>query len=161
MNFRIGYGYDLHKLVTGRPLYIGGFKIPSEKGLEGHSDADVLLHAITDALLGALALGDIGSHFPDTDNKWKDADSSELLKSVYRMIKDRGWSVHNLDSTIIAEMPKFNPYISDIRRSISEILELDLNSVSVKATTNEKLGYIGAGDGIAVHAVILLKSDEM
>ncbi len=160
MKFRIGYGYDLHRLVTGRPLIIGGIEIPFKMGLDGHSDADVLLHSITDAMLGALALGDIGTYFPDTDPVWKGADSSNLLKSVDQMIREREWVIQNIDSTIIAELPKFNPHIAEIRQSIAEILGMEFSNISVKATTNEKLGYIGNGEGIAAHTVILLMSDE-
>jgi 2-C-methyl-D-erythritol 2,4-cyclodiphosphate synthase len=158
MSFRIGYGYDLHQLVADRPLIIGGLEIPFDKGLDGHSDADVLLHAITDALLGALALGDIGTHFPDTDPVWEGADSSQLLKKVRLLIESKGWNIQNIDSTIIAELPKFNPHIVGIRSSIADIIGTELHTVSVKATTNEKLGYIGEGRGIAAHAVVLLKS---
>lgn len=160
MKFRIGYGYDLHRLVTGRPLIIGGIEIPFKMGLDGHSDADVLLHSITDAMLGALALGDIGTYFPDTDPVWKGTDSSNLLKSVDQMIREREWVIQNIDSTIIAELPKFNPHIAEIRQSIAEILGMEFSNISVKATTNEKLGYIGNGEGIAAHTVILLMSDE-
>jgi 2-C-methyl-D-erythritol 2,4-cyclodiphosphate synthase len=158
MSFRIGYGYDLHQLVADRPLIIGGLEIPFDKGLDGHSDADVLLHAITDALLGALALGDIGTHFPDTDPVWEGADSSQLLKKVRLLIESKGWNIQNIDSTIIAELPKFNPHIVGIRSSIADIIGTEPHTVSVKATTNEKLGYIGEGRGIAAHAVVLLKS---
>jgi 2-C-methyl-D-erythritol 2,4-cyclodiphosphate synthase len=160
MKFRIGYGYDLHRLVTGRPLIVGGIEVPFKKGLAGHSDADVLLHSITDAMLGALALGDIGTYFPDTDPVWEGADSSKLLKGVHQMIRERKWVIQNIDSTIIAELPKFNPHVADIRKSIANMLGMEFSNISVKATTNEKLGYIGNGEGIAAHAVILLMSDE-
>lgn len=158
MNVRIGYGYDLHKLTEGRDCIIGGVSIPFEKGLSGHSDADVLLHAITDSLLGSLALGDIGSHFPDTNPKWKGADSSELLRKSYAMLTGRGWEVQNIDSTVIAEEPKLKPYIEDIRSSIASILGIDYNRISVKATTSEQMGFIGRGEGIAAHATVLIKS---
>lgn len=158
MNVRIGYGYDLHKLTEGRDCIIGGVSIPFEKGLSGHSDADVLLHAITDSLLGSLALGDIGSHFPDTNLKWKGADSSELLRKSYTMLTDRGWEVQNIDSTVIAEEPKLKPYIEDIRNSIASILSIDYKRVSVKATTSEQMGFLGRGEGIAAHATVLIKS---
>lgn len=158
MNVRVGYGYDLHKLVPGRACIIGGVKIPHGKGLLGHSDADVLLHAITDALLGSLALGDIGIHFPDTDPKWKGADSSELLRKSYAMVTGRGWEVQNIDSTVIAEEPKLKPYIGDIRNSIASILDIGFDRVSVKATTSEQLGFLGRGDGIAAHSTVLIKS---
>lgn len=158
MDFRIGYGYDLHKLVEGRPCIIGGVTIPFDKGLDGHSDADVLLHAITDALLGALALGDIGTHFPDTDPEWEGADSAVLLSEVDRILRKKGWQIQNIDSTIIAEEPKLNPFVDKIRQSIASVLSIDLNTVSVKATTSEKLGFLGRGEGIAAHAVVLIKS---
>lgn len=158
MNVRVGYGYDLHKLAPGRVCIIGGVKIPHEKGLLGHSDADVLLHAITDALLGSLALGDIGIHFPDTDPKWKGAESSELLRKSYAMVTGRGWEVQNIDSTVIAEQPKLKPYIEDIRNSIASILDIGPDRVSVKATTSEQLGFLGRGDGIAAHSTVLIKS---
>ena len=158
IDFRIGYGYDLHKLVEGRPCIIGGITIPFDKGLDGHSDADVLLHAITDALLGALALGDIGTHFPDTDPEWEGADSAVLLSEVDRILRKKGWQIQNIDSTIIAEEPKLNPFMDKIRQSIASVLSIDLDTVSVKATTSEKLGFLGRGEGIAAHAVVLIKS---
>jgi len=158
MNFRIGYGYDLHKLTPGRDCIIGGVTIPFEKGLLGHSDADVLLHAITDALLGSLALGDIGIHFPDTDPKWSGADSSELLKKSYAMLAEQGWEIQNIDSTVIAEEPKLKPYIEKIRNSIASILGIDSGRVSVKATTSEQMGFLGRGEGIAAHSTVLIKS---
>lgn len=158
MNFRIGFGYDLHKLADGRKCIIGGVEIPFEKGLEGHSDADVLLHAITDALLGSLALGDIGSHFPDSDPAWEGADSRLLLRQAYQKITDRGYVIENLDTTVIAERPKLNPYIEKICETIASLLDLEKQQVSVKATTHEKLGALGKGEGIAVHAVVLIKT---
>lgn len=155
--FRIGFGYDVHRFTDGEVLTIGGITIPFEKSLKGHSDADVLLHAITDALLGALALGDIGAHFPDTDPAYKGADSRELLKKSYELINDKGYELVNSDATIIAERPKFRPFIDDIRASIADCLGCKIDQVSVKATTNEKMGFAGREEGIAVHAVALLK----
>jgi 2-C-methyl-D-erythritol 2,4-cyclodiphosphate synthase len=154
---RIGHGYDVHKFAEGRALILGGVSIPYTYGLLGHSDADVLLHAISDALLGAAALGDIGKHFPPNDDKYKDADSIELLKEVNRIIKEKGFSVENIDSTIIAQSPKLLPYIEDMRMNISKALDLDIDLVSVKATTEEGLGFTGQKQGIAAHAVALIK----
>ncbi len=161
MNFRVGYGYDIHRLEKGRRCVIGGVEIPSEKGLLGHSDADVLLHAITDALLGSLALGDIGQHFPDNDPQWKDADSRQLLKEVMERVEEKGWKVHNLDSTVIAEEPKLSSHIVRIRESIANLLGLQIDQVSVKATTHEKLGPTGRGAGISAHAVLLIRTDQI
>ena len=155
---RIGHGYDVHKLVEGRKCIIGGVEIPSEVGLLGHSDADVLLHAISDALLGAAALGDIGKHFPPSDNTFKDANSRELLKQVVELIKDAGYTVGNIDSTIIAQAPKMAPHISQMRQNIAEDLNIDVSAVSVKATTEEGLGFTGEKLGIAAHAVCIIKS---
>ncbi len=154
---RIGHGYDVHKLVEDRPLIIGGLTIPYEKGLMGHSDADVLLHTISDALLGALALGDIGKHFPDTDEKYKGADSFVLLKEVVKLIKNEGYALQNLDATIVAQAPKLSPYIYDMRKNIAKALECDISAVSVKATTEEHLGFTGRKEGISTHCVVLLK----
>ncbi len=154
---RVGYGFDVHRLVENRKLIIGGVTIPFEKGLEGHSDADVLLHAIMDALLGAAALGDIGQHFPPLDQKFKDADSAKLLKEVHKILSENGYNkIINIDSTIMAEQPKFAPHIISIRQRIAEILRLDLDQVSVKATTTEKLGFTGREEGIAVSAICLI-----
>ena len=153
---RIGSGYDVHKLVEGRDCIIGGVKIPYEKGLLGHSDADVLLHAISDALLGAAALGDIGKHFPDTDPQFKDADSRKLLSHVLHLISDKGYSIMNIDATIIAQKPKMAPHIQKMRENIAETLQIDVDQVNVKATTEEGLGFTGAGLGIAASAVCLL-----
>ncbi|MBQ3088870.1 MAG: 2-C-methyl-D-erythritol 2,4-cyclodiphosphate synthase [Clostridia bacterium] len=155
---RIGHGYDVHKLVEGRKCIIGGVEIPSDVGLMGHSDADVLLHAISDALLGAAALGDIGKHFPPSDNAFKDADSRVLLRKVVELIKNEGYKIGNVDSTIIAQTPKMAPYIDEMRRNISEDLGVDVSSVSVKATTEEGLGFTGEKLGIAAHAVCIIKS---
>ncbi len=153
---RIGYGFDTHKLVRGRKLILGGVEIPFELGLLGHSDADVLLHAITDALLGAVALGDIGQHFPDNDPEFKDADSRKLLIHCYELVKKEGFVIGNLDATVIAERPKLMPYMDQIRKTISEDLNLEMNQVSVKATTSEKMGFIGREEGITASAVALL-----
>lgn len=154
---RIGHGYDVHKLVEGRPLIIGGVEIEYEKGLLGHSDADVLLHAISDALLGAAALGDIGVHFPDTDPQYKDADSLVLLREVCNLIRKQGYEIENIDSTILAQRPKLRPYIDEMRARISAYTNIDIDCISIKATTEEGLGFTGEGLGIAAHAVCLLK----
>ncbi|MEK9726918.1 MAG: 2-C-methyl-D-erythritol 2,4-cyclodiphosphate synthase [Candidatus Margulisiibacteriota bacterium] len=154
--FRIGTGYDVHALVKDRPLIIGGVTIPHETGLMGHSDADVLSHTISDALLGALALGNIGDFFPDTDPKFKDADSIELLKTVYQKIKAQGYILGNLDSVIIAQNPKFKPHILAIRTSLANALNCDIAEVGVKATTTEWLGFEGREEGIAAQATVLL-----
>lgn len=153
---RIGQGFDVHQLVEGRPCIIGGVTIPYEKGLLGHSDADVLLHTITDAILGALALGDIGKHFPDTDEAYKDADSLKLLEQVWKMIRERGYKLGNLDATIIAQRPKMLPYIPQMVEVIAKALEADHSQVNVKATTTEQLGFTGRGEGIAAQAVVCL-----
>ena len=153
---RIGYGYDVHRLVEGRPLILGGIEIPFEKGLLGHSDADVLLHAISDALLGAAALGDIGKHFPDTDEKWKGADSKKLLREVAVLVAREGFKISNVDATVAIQRPKLRPYIDDMRQVIASILGLFVDEVSVKATTTEELGFVGTGEGVAAHAVCLL-----
>ncbi len=154
---RIGYGFDIHQLVEGRKLILGGVEIPFEKGLLGHSDADVLLHAITDAFLGALALGDIGQHFPDTDPEHKDANSRLLLKHCYHLIKEKGYELGNLDATVVAQRPKLMPYLSKIRETIASDLEVDINQVSVKATTSEKLGFVGREEGISATALVLIQ----
>ena len=156
MNMRIGHGYDVHKLVEGRDLIIGGVNIPHHLGLLGHSDADVLLHAISDSLLGALALGDIGKHFPDTDEAYKGADSLVLLACVYELVKAKGYEIGNIDATILAQAPKLAPYISQMRLNIARALETELDRVSIKATTEEKLGFTGEEKGIAAHAVCLV-----
>ena len=155
---RIGHGYDVHKLVEGRRLIMGGVEIPYEKGLLGHSDADVLLHAISDALLGAAALGDIGKLFPDTDPQFKGADSLLLMKEVYRNIKDMGYRVVNVDATIIAQRPKMRGYIDSMRENIAKVLECDIRDINVKATTEEGMGFTGEGMGISAHAVCLIDS---
>ncbi|MBO6795182.1 MAG: 2-C-methyl-D-erythritol 2,4-cyclodiphosphate synthase [Balneolaceae bacterium] len=153
---RIGYGFDTHKLVEGRKLILGGVEIPFEKGLLGHSDADVLLHAITDALLGAVALGDIGQHFPDTDPEFKDADSRKLLTHCYQLVKKEGYILGNIDATVVAQRPKLMPFMPAIRQTIADDLEVNLNQISVKATTSEKMGFVGREEGITVSAVALL-----
>lgn len=153
---RVGIGYDVHKLVEDRDLIIGGVKIPYEKGLLGHSDADVLLHAISDAILGAAALGDIGLHFPDTDERFKGADSLKLLNETGKLIKAEGYSVVNIDATIIAQAPKMRPHIDSMRKNIADALEIDINQVNVKASTEEGLGYTGAGLGIASNAIAMI-----
>jgi len=153
--FRVGVGYDIHRLVEGRRLVVGGVEIPYEKGLLGHSDADVLLHAISDALLGAASLGDIGTHFPDTDPRFKDIPSSHILERVYEMIADR-FEIRNVDSVVIAERPKLAPYIDRMRANIAELLRIDPGRVSVKAKTNEGLGLIGEGEAIAAWATVLI-----
>lgn len=155
-NLRIGYGYDIHRLEEGYPLTLGGVTIPFEKGLVGHSDADVLLHAITDALLGACALGDIGNHFPDSDDKYENIDSRILLRDVIELIEQEGCKLVNVDATVVAEQPKLASYISKMREQIAEDLKVNKDQVSVKATTSEGLGFEGEGKGISVRAVALL-----
>lgn len=153
---RIGHGYDVHKLVEGRPLILGGVNIPHEKGLLGHSDADVLAHAISDALLGAVALGDIGKHFPDTDPAYAGADSLKLARAVVELVAEKGYRPVNVDATILCQAPKLAPHIQAMRQNLADALQMDVEDVSVKATTEEHLGFTGAGEGIAVHAVALL-----
>jgi len=156
---RIGNGFDVHALVAGRRLVLGGVVIPHERGLEGHSDADVLLHAVSDAILGALALGDIGAHFPDSDARWKDADSRVLLRHVASLATAQGYRVGNLDVTVIAQAPKVAPYVAAMRANLAADLGCDPGCVSVKATTTERLGFTGRGEGIAAIASVLLRSD--
>ncbi|MBV6717550.1 MULTISPECIES: 2-C-methyl-D-erythritol 2,4-cyclodiphosphate synthase [Paenibacillus] len=153
---RVGQGFDVHQLAEGRPCIIGGVTIPYEKGLLGHSDADVLLHAITDAILGALGLGDIGKHFPDTAAEFKDADSLVLLKRVWSLARERGYRLGNVDSTIIAQKPKMAPYIPQMAEIIARALDAELEQVNVKATTTEQLGFTGRGEGIAAQSVVCL-----
>ena len=153
---RIGQGYDVHRLVAERPLILGGIEIPYEKGLLGHSDADVLLHAISDALLGAAALGDIGAHFPDSDPAYRGADSAELLRAVGALIQAAGYEIGNIDSTVVCQAPKLAPHIPAMRARIAEVLALPVGAVSVKASTEEHMGFTGRGEGIAAHAVCLL-----
>lgn len=150
---RFGMGYDVHQLVEGRKLIIGGVEIPFEKGLLGHSDADVLLHAISDALLGAAALGDIGKHFPDTDERYKGADSLKLLEEVGRLLAEKGYAVGNVDATIVAQRPKMAPHIPVMRENIARVLHVDVDRINVKATTEEHLGFTGSGQGISAYAV--------
>ena len=154
---RIGHGYDVHRLVEGRKMILGGVEIPFEKGLDGHSDADVLVHAVMDALLGADALGDIGKLFPDSDERYLGADSIGLLKTVRTVLEEDGWKLSNLDATVIAQRPKLAPYIDTMRKRIADALETDAENVSVKATTEERLGFTGSGEGIAAHAVCLIE----
>lgn len=154
---RIGHGYDVHKLLEGRKLIVGGVEIPHTLGLLGHSDADVLLHAISDALLGACAMGDIGAMFPDTDPEWEGADSLKLLEAVVKRLNDDGFYIENIDSTLIAQKPKMKPYINEMRRNIANACGIDISCVSVKATTEERLGFTGREEGISAHAVVLIK----
>ena len=158
MNIRIGQGYDVHQLVEGRPLILGGVTIPFEKGLLGHSNADALLHALTDALLGAAALGDIGSHFPDTAAEFKNADSRVLLRAAYQAVQAAGWRVVNVDSTVIAQQPKLAPHIAAMRANIAADLGLAENAVNIKGKTNEKLGYLGRVEAIEAQAAVLLEA---
>ena len=153
---RIGHGYDVHRLVEGRKLILGGVEIPFEKGLLGHSDADVLLHALSDALLGAAALGDIGQHFPDTDERYRGADSIVLLRRVAALLRERGYEVGNVDCTVLAQRPKLAGFIPQMRENIASALDIPADRVSVKATTEEGLGFTGSGEGIAAHAVALI-----
>ena len=154
---RIGHGYDVHRLVEGRALILGGVNIPYEKGLLGHSDADVLLHALMDAMLGAAALGDIGQHFPDKDERYAGADSAMLLREVTRMLCEAGYGLVNADCTILAQRPKLMPYIQQMRRNIADVIGVEADVISVKATTEEGLGFTGDGSGIAAHAVVLIE----
>ena len=153
---RVGHGYGVHRLVESRKLILGGVEIPCEMGLDGHSDADVLTHAIMDALLGAAALGDIGKHFPDTDEKYKGADSLMLMREVRRILEENGFGIVNVDSTIIAQAPKMKPHIEQMRQNIADALQVDVSCVSVKATTEERLGFTGRGEGISAQAVCLI-----
>lgn len=157
---RIGIGYDVHKLVDNRKLFIGGVEIPYEKGLLGHSDADVLIHAIMDSILGALSLRDIGYHFPDNDSEFKDIDSKILLKRVYEIMSSKNYKIGNIDCVIACQAPKFANYIEEMRKTISDILDTDIENISIKATTTEKLGFIGRGEGISSEAVCLLERDD-
>ena len=154
---RIGFGYDSHRFEAGRALVLGGVRVPGADGLKGHSDADALLHAIIDALFGAAALGDIGSHFPDTDEEWKSADSAKLLASAAAEVRAAGYRIVNIDATVIAEKPKIRPHVEAMRKRISQVLGIDMSAVSVKGKTNEKMDDVGAGAGIAVHAVALIE----
>ena len=155
---RIGHGYDVHPLVAGRDLILGGVKIPHSKGLQGHSDADVLVHAICDACLGAAGLGDIGRHFPDSDTQYKNIDSRKLLRKVKEAIAERGWKIANVDSTIVAQVPRVAPHLAQMIQNIAADLDIPQESVNIKATTTEKLGFAGREEGIAAHAVVLLEN---
>lgn len=157
---RIGQGYDVHRFSANRPLIIGGIKIPYEKGLEAHSDGDVLIHAICDALLGAAGLGDIGRRFPDTDQQYKNIDSRELLAHVSSLLQGKGFTINNIDATIIAQEPKLAPYIPAMEEVLAKILQIEMDQVNVKATTTEKMGFTGRGEGIATQAVVLLEKFE-
>ena len=161
LNFRTGFGFDVHAFVEGRKLIIGGVEIPFDKGLEGHSDADVLLHAICDAMLGALALGDIGIHFPNSDAKWKDADSAILLRQVNALIQTKGYELGNLDCVLAMEKPMISAHVEKIKKRISEILNANIDQISVKATTTEKLGFVGRSEGVASFATVLLIKKEL
>lgn len=154
---RIGFGFDVHKMVEGRKLIIGGIDIPYEKGLLGHSDADVLIHSIMDSILGALALGDIGKHFPDTDPKYKDISSMILLENVYNIMKDEGYMIGNIDSTVAAQSPKLAPYIDEMRGNLARILNTSIENINVKATTTEELGFVGRKEGISSYSVCILE----
>lgn len=158
--FRTGIGFDAHALVEGLPLVIGGVNIPHSKGLLGHSDADVLVHAVMDAILGALALGDIGEHFPDTEDEFQGADSIELLSRVQKMIEEKGYCCENLDSIIIAEKPKLKSYIGEMRENLASVLKINIDQLSIKATTTEHMGFTGREEGIAAQAIVLLKSNN-
>jgi len=158
--YRVGFGYDVHQLVKGRALVLGGVDIPFERGLIGHSDADVLAHAIGDALLGAAALGDIGRHFPDTDEKYREVDSLWLLQQIVMRIAEAGYEIGNVDATVVAQRPKLAPHIDAMRHRLSAALGIDRNGVSVKATTSERLGFMGREEGIAAHAVVLIVTNN-
>ena len=157
---RIGIGYDVHRLVEGRPLWLGGIQIPHTLGLEGHSDADVLIHAICDAMLGAAALGDIGQHFPDNDNQYKNIDSKLLLRRCAELLREHGYRINNIDSIVCAQRPKLAPHIDTMRTTLSEVLQLPKDSVSVKATTTERLGFEGREEGISAHAAVIIEKEE-
>lgn len=159
--FRIGNGYDVHQLAEGRKLFLGGVEIPAEKGLLGHSDADVLLHAVCDALLGALALGDIGRHFPNNDDAYRNIDSKVLLEKVYELVSREGYEINNIDSTVILESPKLSGYIPEMKKAMSRILNCDGEQISIKATTSEKIGFIGREEGAAAFATVLLIQKEL
>lgn len=157
---RIGIGYDVHRLVAGRPLWLGGIRIPHTMGLDGHSDADVLIHAICDALLGAAALGDIGKHFPDNDNQYKNIDSKILLRRCGELLRERGYRINNIDSIVCAQQPKLTPHIEAMRSTLAEVLQMPIDCVSVKATTTERLGFEGREEGISAHAAVLIEKPE-
>jgi 2-C-methyl-D-erythritol 2,4-cyclodiphosphate synthase len=157
MMIRVGFGFDVHQLVEGRELWLGGVQIPHSVGALGHSDADVLLHAVCDALLGAVALGDIGKHFPDTDQRWKGADSKVLLKAVVELLDERGWTVGNVDASLVLERPKIMSHVPAMQRIIAELLRVGEDAVSIKATTNERMGYVGREEGVCAYAVALVQ----
>lgn len=157
MNVRIGFGYDMHRLVKGRELWIGGIKLNHEMGLQGHSDADVLIHAICDALLGAANLRDIGFHFPDTADEFENIDSKILLEKTYRLIENKGFTLGNIDATVCAERPKLNPHIPNMQQTLAHILKTDIENISIKATTSEKMGFVGREEGITAYAVALIQ----
>ncbi len=157
MTVRVGFGFDVHQLVEGRELWLGGVRVPHSVGALGHSDADVLLHAVCDALLGAVALGDIGQHFPDTDQAWKGADSKKLLKAVVGMLAERGWTVGNVDCTLVLERPKIVPHVAAMRAAMAPLLKVAEDAVSIKATTNEKMGFVGREEGLCAYAVALVQ----
>ncbi len=161
MDIRIGTGYDVHKLVEGRDLFVGGVKIPHDKGLLGHSDADVLLHAIMDSILGALGKGDIGRHFPDTSAEFKDIDSKVLLSRVYDTMSSEGYIIGNVDATVIAQAPKFAPYIAEMESIVAKVLNTDVSNVNIKATTEEKLGFTGRKEGVSAQAVCIVKKNKI
>jgi 2-C-methyl-D-erythritol 2,4-cyclodiphosphate synthase len=156
MNYRIGFGYDVHQLVSGRDFWLGGVKIPFEKGGLGHSDADVLIHVICDALFGAANLGDIGKHFPDNSDEFKDIDSKILLKRVMQLIRENNYEIVNIDSTVCLQAPKLSPYIEKMKLELSNCMDIDINDLSIKATTTEKLGFVGSGAGVAAYATVLV-----
>lgn len=157
MNIKIGFGYDVHRFAADRELWLGGVKIPYTAGLLGHSDADVLIHAICDALLGAASLRDIGYNFPDTDNSYKNIDSKILLKRTIDLVRSKGWELSNIDATVCAEQPKLNPHIDSMRQTLAQVLSTDIDNVSIKATTTEKLGFTGRKEGISAYAVVLIQ----
>lgn len=154
---RIGHGYDVHRLVPGRPLILGGVEIPWDRGLDGHSDADVLTHAVMDALLGAAGLGDIGRHFPDSDDQYLNIDSQKLLKTVCKLLEEQGYELGNLDATVIAQKPKLAPYLETMQNTLAETMQVDINRINLKATTEERLGFTGREEGIAAHCVCLIR----
>ena len=156
MNYRIGFGYDVHQLVLGRDFWLGGIKIPFEKGGLGHSDADVLIHVICDALLGAANLGDIGKHFPDNSDEFKDIDSKILLKRVMQLVRENNYEIVNIDSTICLQLPKLSPHIQKMKLELSHCMDIDINDLSIKATTTEKLGFVGSGGGISAYATVMI-----
>ena len=157
---RVGHGYDVHRFVEGRPLILGGVEIPHDRGLEAHSDGDALIHAICDALLGAAALGDIGTYYPDTDDKFANIDSRILLRDVCEQLQQRHWQIANIDATIVAQEPKMLPHINNMKSTLCADIGIDISAINVKATTTERMGYIGSGEGLAVHAVCLLMPDR-